>query len=163
MPVTFMIWGDGPERLALERRAAEAGLSHVRFLGRIPKQSVHDALRACDALYLGWKRSSVYRFGVSPNKLFDYMAAARPIVHATSAPLDPVAECGCGASVEAEDPAALARAIEQITSLSAAERAELGARGRRRAEEQHDYPMLAARMLDAVTRSETARRTPVGV
>ena len=38
-PVTFMIWGDGPERLALERQAAEAGLTHVRFLGRIPKQS----------------------------------------------------------------------------------------------------------------------------
>ena len=138
-PVTFMIWGDGPERPALERRAAEAGLTHLRFLGRIPKQSVRDALVRCDALYLGWKRSSVYRFGVSPNKLFDYMAAARPIVHATSAPLDLVAEYGCGVSVEAENPAALARAIEQIASLPAAERSELGARGRRQAEEQHDY------------------------
>jgi glycosyltransferase involved in cell wall biosynthesis len=162
-PVTFLIWGDGPERPALERQAAEAGLTHVRFLGRIPKQSVRDALASCDALYLGWKRSSVYRFGVSPNKLFDYMAAARPIVHATSSPLDPVAECGCGVSVEAEDPAALARAIEQIASLPAAERVELGARGRRQAEEQHDYPILAARLLDAVTRSEPAPRTPVGV
>ncbi|HET6174592.1 MAG TPA: glycosyltransferase family 4 protein [Gaiellales bacterium] len=162
-PVAFLIWGDGPERLALERQAAGAGLTHVRFLGRIPKPSVRAALEACDALYLGWKRRSVYRFGVSPNKLFDYMAAARPIVHATSAPGDPVAECGCGVSVEAEDPAALALAIEQIASLAASERAELGARGRREAEEHHDYPILAARFLDAVTRSSRAARTMVGV
>jgi glycosyltransferase involved in cell wall biosynthesis len=162
-PITFLIWGDGPERIALERHATEAGLTHVRFLGRIPKQAVRDALAACDALYLGWKRSSVYRFGVSPNKLFDYMAAARPIVHATSAPLDPVEEYGCGVSVEAEDPPALARAIEQLASLPPTDRAALGARGRRHAEEQHDYPILAARLLDAVTLPEAARRTPVGV
>ncbi|MDX6561710.1 MAG: hypothetical protein QOD65_1524 [Gaiellales bacterium] len=161
--VTFLIWGDGPDRLAVEGQAAEAGLTHVRFLGRIPKQSVRSALDACDALYLGWKRRSIYRFGMSPNKLYDYMAAARPIVHATSAPCDPVAECGCGVSVEAEDPDALASAIEQIASLPAAERARLGARGRRQAEEHHDYPILAARLLQAVTRPDRALRTPVGV
>ena len=133
------------------------------FLGRIPKNAVRSALEACDALYLGWKRRSIYRFGVSPNKLFDYMAAARPIVHATSAPGDPVAECGCGVSVEAEDPGALAVAIEGLAALSAAERAELGARGRRRAEEQHDYPVLAERLLAAVAPEARASREPVGV
>jgi glycosyltransferase involved in cell wall biosynthesis len=161
-PVAFLIWGDGPERTAVEQQAADAGLARVRFLGRIPKLAVRSALEACDALYLGWKRRSIYRFGVSPNKLYDYMAAARPIVHATSAPGDPVAECGCGISVEAEDPAALATAIEQLAALPASARAELGARGRRQAEEHHDYPVLASQLLDAVTPSDRALREPVG-
>jgi glycosyltransferase involved in cell wall biosynthesis len=162
-PVAFLIWGDGPERRAVERQAAEAGLASVHFLGRIPKRAVRGALEACDALYLGWKRRSVYRFGVSPNKLFDYMAAARPILHATSAPGDPVVECGCGVSVEAEDPEALATAIEGLVALPAAALAELGARGRRQAEEHHDYPVLAAQLLAAVAPSERAPREPVGV
>jgi glycosyltransferase involved in cell wall biosynthesis len=162
-PVSFLIWGDGPERPAVERQAAEAGLTNVSFLGRIPKQAVRSALEACDALYLGWKRRSIYRFGVSPNKLFDYMAAARPIVHATSAPSDPVAECGCGVSVEAEDPAALAAAVEGLAALSVAERAELGARGRHQAEELHDYPILAERLLAAVVPAAQALPEPVGV
>ena len=162
-PVAFLIWGDGPERAAVERQATEAGLTNVQFLGRIPKRTVRSALEACDALYLGWKRRSIYRFGVSPNKLFDYMAAARPIVHATSSPGDPVAECGCGVSVEAEDPDQLASAIERLAAMSAAERTELGARGRRQAEEHHDYPILAARMLAAIADPERARREPVGV
>jgi glycosyltransferase involved in cell wall biosynthesis len=162
-PVAFLIWGDGPERAAVERQAAEAGLASVHFLGRIPKSAVRAALEACDALYLGWKRRSVYRFGVSPNKLFDYMAAARPILHATSAPADPVAECECGISVEAEDPGALATAIVRLAALSAEERSQLGARGRRWAEEHHDYPILAAKFLDAVAPTERASREPVGV
>ncbi len=162
-PVAFLIWGDGPERAAVERQAREARLTGMHFLGRIPKSAVRAALEACDALYLGWKRRSIYRFGVSPNKLFDYMASARPIVHATSAPGDPVAGCGCGVSVEAEDPDAVAKAIRQLAALPAAERARLGMRGRRQAEEHHDYPILAARLLAAVVPAARAPREPVGV
>jgi glycosyltransferase involved in cell wall biosynthesis len=149
-PVAFLIWGDGPERAASEREAAERGLRNVHFLGRIAKPAVRSALEACDALYLGWKRRGIYRFGQSPNKLYDYMAAARPVVHATSAPCDPVAACGCGVSVEAEDPPALAAAIRSLAALTPAARSELGARGRREVEENHDYPVLAERFLAAV-------------
>ena len=162
-PSPFLIWGDGPERVAVERQAAAAGLDNLHFLGRIPKGVVRSALEACDALYLGWKRRSIYRFGLSPNKLFDYMAAARPVLHATSAPADPVAACGCGISVEAEDAEALAAAIEQLAAMPAGARLELGARGRREVEEHYDYPVLAERFLAAVAPAAGRRREPAGV
>ena len=139
--VAFLILGDGPGRAAVEHQASAAGLDNVHFLGRIPKRMVRGALEACDALYLGWKRRSIYRFGLSPNKLFDYMAAARPVLHATSAPGDPVAACGSRIA-EAEDAEALAAAIEQLAALPAGARLELGARGRREVEERYDYPVL---------------------
>ena len=96
--VAALVWGDGPDRAALEERIAREGIANVHLLGRIPKPAVGSALAACDAAFLGWKRLGIYRYGVSPNKLWDYMAAGRPIVHATSAPGDPVAACGCGVS-----------------------------------------------------------------
>ena len=87
---------------------------------------------------------------MSPNKLWDYMAAGRPVVHATSAPGDPVAACGCGVSVPAEDPRALADALLDLASRPAAELAEMGRRGRVSVEQNNDYAVLAARFLAAV-------------
>jgi len=78
------------------------------------------------------------------------MAARRPIVHATSAPGDPVAESGCGVSVPAEDPAALAAAFTSLAERPAAELAAMGARGRAHVKQQNDYPVLADRFLAAV-------------
>ena len=151
--VAALVWGDGPDRAALEERIAREGIANVHLLGRIPKPAVGSALAACDAAFLGWKRLGIYRYGVSPNKLWDYMAAGRPIVHATSAPGDPVAACGCGVSVPAEDPRALADALLDLAARPAAELAEMGRRGRVSVEQNNDYAVLAARFLAAVEQS----------
>jgi glycosyltransferase involved in cell wall biosynthesis len=147
--VAFLLWGDGPLRAQLEQQAAASGLGNVHFLGSIPRAAVRSALTACDVLYLGWKRSPIYRFGLSPNKLYDYMAASRPILHATSAPGDPVAESGGGISVEGEDSPAIADAVRRLASMPARELAEMGERGRAHVVAHHDYPGLAARFLAA--------------
>jgi glycosyltransferase involved in cell wall biosynthesis len=151
--VAGLVWGDGPDRAALEERIRREGISGVHLLGRIPKPAVGSALAACDAAFLGWKRLGIYRYGVSPNKLWDYMAAGLPIVHATSAPGDPVAACGCGVSVPSEDPRALADALLDIASRPAGELAEMGRRGRASVERNNDYAVLAARFLTAVEQS----------
>ena len=54
--VTALVWGDGPDREALEERIAREGIANVHLLGRIPKPTVGSALAACDAAFVGWKR-----------------------------------------------------------------------------------------------------------
>ena len=157
--VAALLWGDGPDRAELEQRIRAAGLTNVHLLGRIPKAAVRSALEACDAAFLGWKNLSIYRFGVSPNKLYDYMAAGLPIVHATSAPGDPVAICGCGVSVPAEDPAVLAEALARLAKQPAAELALMGARGRASVVKNNDYPVLAARFLAAIEDAGSTRNS----
>jgi hypothetical protein len=66
---------------------------------------------------------------MSPNKLFDYMAAARPIVIAVDVPSNPVAEASAGLSVPAEDATAMAEAIKALLAMSPEERWEMGLRG----------------------------------
>jgi glycosyltransferase involved in cell wall biosynthesis len=82
--VTFVLVGHGPEKLRLKMKAAAE--RNVFFLPPVPKQAVPMLLSSADLLYIGWLKSPLYRFGVSPNKLLDYMMSGRPVVHATRMP-----------------------------------------------------------------------------
>jgi glycosyltransferase involved in cell wall biosynthesis len=148
--------GAGPCKETLARKARELGIGdRMVFLPPIPKRQVPKALSAMDALYIGWQRTALYRFGISPNKLFDYMMSGKPILHAIEAGNDPVAEAACGVSVEPESPRALLDGLEFILHLSPEARGSMGARGREFVLQRHVVAHLADRMLKAVTTPRT--------
>ena len=102
----------------------------MAFLPPVPKAAIPALLAAMDALYLGWGGTPIYRFGISPNKLMDYMMAGKPVIHAVAAANDPVAESGCGKSLRprtvAPGPA------DRATWMHAPEEREaMGQRGKR--------------------------------
>jgi len=144
--VRMVVVGHGPERSQLVERAA--GARNVAFVGPIPKGDVAAALQLFDACYVGYRRSPLYRFGVSPNKLYDYMAAGRPVLFAADAANQPVQEADCGLTVAPEDPAALAGAITSLAAVSEAERARLGANARAYVERHHEYGRLAGELAE---------------
>jgi glycosyltransferase involved in cell wall biosynthesis len=148
--VSFLIAGDGPRAGLLREQVAHSGLDNFHLLGRIPKSAIQRFLLRADALAIPLHRSPLYRFGISPNKLFDYMLAGKPILQASNASNDLVAEAECGFTVEPEDPAAFADAVLRLRALSEDERQRLGENGRRFVIENHDYAVLARRFLDAV-------------
>jgi glycosyltransferase involved in cell wall biosynthesis len=149
-PVAFVLVGAGPEKAALQRMAQGLGLSNVHFFDPVPKAQVPALLQRFDLAYIGWHRQPLYRFGISPNKLIDYMMAARPVLHAVDAGNDPVAEAGCGLTVAPEQPQAIADAILSLMALGADRRAQLGQRGRAFALAHHTYPVLGQRFLTAL-------------
>ncbi|AXK38477.1 glycosyltransferase family 4 protein [Crenobacter cavernae] len=147
VPVTFVLVGDGPDKAALAEKAR--GSANVVFLDAIEKRAVPAFLEQMDALFIGWRRLPIYRFGINPNKLFDYLMAGKPVIHSVEAGNDLVAESGAGLSVAAEDPAAIADAVRRMVALPATERARMGEAGRQAVLEKHDYRVLARRFLDA--------------
>jgi glycosyltransferase involved in cell wall biosynthesis len=149
-PVTFLLVGQGPEKAALQGQANELGLENVIFLPTLQKTAVPKFLRELDALYIGLQRQPLFRFGISPNKLMDYMMSGKPVVQAIEAGNNPVADARCGVSVPAEDPGALADAIVWLMRLDKAERESMGVSGRRYVEQHHDYRVLAQQFLEAV-------------
>jgi glycosyltransferase involved in cell wall biosynthesis len=148
-PVAFVLVGGGPDKPALIRQAVELGLANVHFFDPVPKAQVPALLQGVDLAYIGWRRQPLYRFGISPNKLIDYMMAARPILHAVEAGNDPVADAGCGLTVAPEDPQAVAEGILKLLALGPEARTVLGQRGRRYALAHHTYPVLGRRFLNA--------------
>ncbi|NPV27289.1 MAG: glycosyltransferase family 4 protein [Firmicutes bacterium] len=146
-PVTFVLIGQGPEKSALEYKARDFGLENTIFLPPVSKGTIPALLDLMHVLYIGLKSEPLFRFGVSPNKLMDYMMAAKPIIHAIEAGNDLVAESGCGISVPPEDPAAIAEAVLRLMQMSDAEREIMGQKGKDYVLAKHDYRVLAEEFL----------------
>jgi glycosyltransferase involved in cell wall biosynthesis len=146
----FILVGQGPERQRLQQRARDLSLTNIAFLPAIPKPLIPRLLSSMDALYLGHKRTPLYQFGISPNKLFDYMMAAKPVIQAIDAGNDPVTEAGCGITIPPEDPNAVAAAVRKLSLLTPEQRAEMGRQGRDYVVARHDYRVLAERFLSVM-------------
>ncbi len=148
--IGYCLIGQGPEKTALRRLAEAEGADNVLFLEPVPKGSIPRLLSRLDAFYIGLQRQPLFRFGVSPNKLMDYMMAAKPVVYAVEAGNNIVAESGCGISIAPEEPTAIAGAVRRLMRMSNGERQRMGRRGRVYVLAHHTYPVLARRFLEVL-------------
>lgn len=148
-PLQIVMVGDGHEKERLAQRVQQERLTNVTMLPPIPKAQIPSFLSAIDLAYIGWQRVPIYRFGIAPNKLMDYMMAGCAVLHSVEAGNDPVAEAGCGVTVAPESPQAVADGLCGLAALSADDRRAMGERGRAFVLAHHTYPVLARRFLQA--------------
>jgi glycosyltransferase involved in cell wall biosynthesis len=109
----------------------------------VPKEQVQSVLALCDLLYFAVHPSKVWRFGLSLNKLIDYMLSAKPVLASYTGHPSMIDEAGAGSFAPAGDAAALKAEILRYASLPQAERREMGLRGRSWLLEKRRYPRLA--------------------
>lgn len=138
--------GDGPLKLDLIRLSKALGLSNVSFETPVPKRDIPTLAAEADAFIFNLLNLPVFRFGISSNKLFDFMAGARPIIFCCDASNNPVDEAHAGITVPSCDPRALAEAILKLYRMPTIARQRLGLRGRRYVEKNHDFYHLASRL-----------------
>ncbi|MCX5645958.1 MAG: glycosyltransferase family 4 protein [Phycisphaerae bacterium] len=141
--VHFLLVGQGPEKDSLQKRAREADLRNVTFLPPVPRSQMAALTQAADVGYLGLQKKDLFRYGVSPNKLFEYMAAGLPILFAIDTIHDEVAEAKCGFSIPAEDPQVLAGTVHRIAPMPKEELRSMGERARQYVQRTHTYEVLA--------------------
>lgn len=115
----------------------------VAVFDQIPKQEVISLLNCVDAGFISLRPEPIFRFGISPNKLFDYMLLELPVVFAVTSGNDPVSEAGCGSTADPRNPSDISRAIDILANLSTAERQKMGARGKDWVIRNHSYDVLA--------------------
>lgn len=145
--IKLRLVGDGPLKPALIQQAKILGLRNVSFEGAVAKKQIPSLAAEADAFVISvLDLPKLYRFGISMNKLFDYLAAGRPIVIASNAINNPVAEAGAGLTVAPAQPQALADAIEQIATMPMLERQHMGQAGREYVEQNHGFTQLAGRL-----------------
>jgi len=142
--------GDGNERRALEEESRHAGLDNIVFYGPQPKSRMPELVNACDAGLAVLQNNPTFRT-VYPNKVFDYMSCARPVVLA----IDGVArdlvcdQAHAGIFAEPENQTAIAAAITELAA-DPDKCSELGRSGRAWVLANASRDALASRYLDVM-------------
>lgn len=145
--VKFLIYGDGDERPALEQRVRDELISNVIFRGRVDKQYVPSIVSRADLNIAHNTPSPLFRFGISFNKLFDYMAAGKPVLSDFPCLHNPAVEQRAGVSVDTPTPDAVAQAVMRFAAMPAEEYQAYCLNARKAAEEHYNFRVLTEQLL----------------
>jgi glycosyltransferase involved in cell wall biosynthesis len=131
--VDFVLAGDGPELSLLEEKAHRLGIENVTFRGYLDREGLSEVYRESDILLAHVRSTPTIDATMIPVKLFEYMAAGRPIVYAgRGIAADLLREIGCAETVPPEDPRAIRDAVAGLLADPRRMR-ELGEKGAERA------------------------------
>jgi glycosyltransferase involved in cell wall biosynthesis len=145
--IHIVLLGDGKEKAALQARAEQMQLLNLSFLPSVPKSEMSQALAAADACIAILKPLEEYKT-TYPNKVFDYMAAGRPIVLAIDGVIHEVMDAAeCGIFSQPGDPSAMAQAIRQLASDPQTSR-QMGLNGRKYLEENFSREVIGEKLVD---------------
>jgi glycosyltransferase involved in cell wall biosynthesis len=120
VPVQLVIVGQGPETEPLKCLATSLGLQNVSFLSQIPRCQLSGLLALADVAYAGVGASPLYHYGISLNKVYEYMLAGVCVLFAGAADTfnDVVSEAQAGLSVPHALPEDIADGIRRLHALA---------------------------------------------
>ncbi len=151
--IAIVLLGDGKEKPALIEAARRRQLDNVHFIGSVPKTEMSEALAASNACIAILKPIPLYAT-VYPNKVFDYMAAGRPVILAIDGVIRTVVDqAQAGVFTPPGDPASLAEIILSMSRSPETTRV-MGKRGRATIEARFDRALLAeqlAKMIEGMS------------
>lgn len=143
----FVFVGGGQDKERLVQIARDLRLENVQFNNVVPKSELVPFMERADAFILTMRDlEALYRYGMSFNKLCDYVAAGRPVIFAGKVSHNVVEEFGCGIVVPPENPEAFAEAVRRFQAMSAEERAQMGRNSLQCARERFNIDEIAGRL-----------------
>ena len=148
--IVLVLVGNGQEKENLMSYVKNEHIKNVYFLPPISKYQIPTFLNQMDVLYIGLQRQSLFRFGISPNKLFDYMMAGKPIIQAIDAGNNLVKEANCGIYVEPDNSKEIANAILLLKNSEKNILSEYGENGKNYVIRNHTYDILAKQFIGII-------------
>ena len=144
--------GSGPKLETLKQQAAD--LDNITFLPPVPKTEIPALLLEADAFFFFFLDIPLYRFGMSMNKLFDYMAAAKPIVFATNIEENPVEIAQAGIQTLPDDANDIVKAIRTLYNATKETQKTMGDNGLRYVSQHFSIPVIATQFESALIKAQ---------
>jgi len=149
LPMNFVLVGDGMEKPRLLEYTQRKNLKDiVIFRSPVPKSEIPTILSEASILYISMYVSSIYKYGISFNKLFDYMASGKPIVMYGNPENNPLEESNAGIIVNTVKD--LVNAFLNVFHMKLDERYKMGECGRKYVEKYHSVPVLVNRIENII-------------
>lgn len=148
--IQFLIFGGGNQEDEIRYRVSSEGIDNVKMKGFVNKQYIPNILSKSSVAILNYS-GTLYNWsrGNSSNKLFEYMAAGKPIISTVKMGYSIIDKYKCGVELERDTPEELARAILVIKNMGEAEYQQMSENAKRGAEE-FDYPVLTDKLLGVI-------------
>ncbi len=148
--IQFLIYGEGSELPYLKERIKNEGLDNVKLKGYVDKRNIPNVLHKSSVNLLNYSQDKYnWSRGSSSNKLFEYMASAKPVISTVKIGYNPLEKYNCGITLENDTPEDLAEAIKHIYNLDEEDYREMGENARLGARD-YDYDIQAKKLLDLV-------------
>ena len=153
LPVGFISVGDGEALPRLKNMVEKKRLNNLVFAGRFPRTSIPWFLCQMDALLIHTKSMEVSNYGVSYNKLFEYLAAGKPIIYA--APWGrKLMDMLSSEAFMVSEPESVESMVSKIKELTKdLRRCEISAQILRKKVSEFDFAMLSEKLLEAFGRN----------
>lgn len=153
--IHLLLAGDGKEKENLKRTVKELGLGSVTFAGSLAKSDMPALLAESDACVAILRNIPMFKT-TYPNKVFDYMAAGKPVLLAIDGVIRKVVESAqCGLFAKPGDEKELAEKLRYL-SEHPQEAAVMGANGRSyvrthfdRSQQAEEFDQLLRRLAHA--------------
>jgi len=146
--IFFALFGDGPEKAELERKAAEMKLENLRLFPSQPRERMAKIQSLWDIALVPLKNIPLFD-GARPSKMFELMAGEIPFIFCGKGEgADIALASGCAKAVMPEDYAALADAVKNMAAMSREEREKMGKSGRAFVSEKFNRGKLAEIFLN---------------
>lgn len=152
--VRFLIWGAGDKVDELRQRVRDEGISNVKFKGVVEKKYVPGIVSRADLTSTHWTLPKILRYGISYNKLFDYMAAGKPVLAGFETPYNPAVMWGAGRTVSDMTPQGIADEVERIAAMPAEEYRQMCVCARKAAQ-AYDFKNLTEKLAEIIGVSES--------
>lgn len=148
--VLILVYGYGNQEEKLKKMVSDYGLKNIRFKGKLDPKYGANVLSRGNLNIFTFKDSPLWKYGISPNKLFMYFASGKPVLSMIKPSYDLVEEKNAGISVE-NDPKAVANAIERFCAMEKEEYNRYCSNSRATAVE-YDYKNLVRVLIDMIER-----------
>lgn len=138
-----LIVGDGIEKQKLSSYCQKHNVNNVLFLDPVRKDHVSKMISLCDAMFLNAPPKKIYKYGISPNKAFDYMNENKVVFNGIDAPGNPLQVAGAEILFDGSCDIDLANKIKSFANSK--ERPIIDTK--QYVEHNHSYSVLAQRYI----------------
>ena len=149
LPIKMVFVGSGQEKEGMEKYARENGLRNVLICDRIPREAVPALISHSDICMAHLEvegHKDVYKYGVSKNKVNEYLYSGACTLYGFMYKDDEVAVSGGGLMFEPYDAHDLADKIECVYSMLPDEIAKYGKSGREYIKNNHSVEILSQKL-----------------
>ena len=143
--IKILMYGCGNKENDLKALASQYGLDNIVFKGELNKRYAPYVLTKSDLNLFTFQDLHIFKYGVSPNKLFMYFAGGKPVLSMIRPGYDLVERRECGLSVD-HDPQVVADAIVRFSKMDKKEY-DMYCQNSKQVAQEYDYKNLVNELI----------------